>query len=62
MGPRQEKWFYDQLSDSAARGATWRIIGNQIIFSRLNMSFALGEDTPLKYILCSGIILILCPF
>ncbi|KAM7186370.1 alkaline phosphatase [Rhypophila sp. PSN 637] len=39
MGPRQEKWFYRELSNSAKRGATWRVIGNQIIFSRI-----LGAD------------------
>ncbi|KAH8671440.1 alkaline phosphatase-like protein [Xylariales sp. PMI_506] len=35
MGSRQEKWFYRSLSDSANRGATWRIVANQVIFSRL---------------------------
>lgn len=35
MGPRQEKWFYRELSTSSKRGATWRVIGNQIIFSRI---------------------------
>lgn len=35
MGPRQESWFYETLSQSAERGATWRIVGSQIIFSQL---------------------------
>lgn len=35
MGPRQEKWFYNSLSESDERGAAWRVIGNQLIFSRL---------------------------
>lgn len=35
MGPRQESWFYNSLSESSERGAAWRIIGNQLIFSRL---------------------------
>ncbi|KNG50813.1 alkaline phosphatase [Stemphylium lycopersici] len=38
MGSRQENWFYNQLSKSHERGATWRIVGNQIIFSRMNNS------------------------
>jgi alkaline phosphatase D len=38
MGSYQENWFYNQLSESHERGATWRIIGNQIIFSRMNNS------------------------
>ena len=33
MGSRQENWFYRQLSESAGRNATWRIIGSQVIFS-----------------------------
>lgn len=36
MGSHQENWFYGQLSKSSERGATWRIVGNQIIFSRIN--------------------------
>jgi alkaline phosphatase D len=38
MGSRQENWFYNSLSKSQERGAQWRIIGNQIIFSRMNNS------------------------
>lgn len=49
MGPRQEAWFYHKLKDSSARGATWRIIGNQIVFSRMNESLALGDEDPLNY-------------
>ncbi|PSN75212.1 hypothetical protein BS50DRAFT_581925 [Corynespora cassiicola Philippines] len=36
MGSHQENWFYNQLAKSASRGATWRLVGNQIIFSRIN--------------------------
>jgi alkaline phosphatase D len=49
MGPRQEHWFYNELSESASRGAAWRVIGSQIIFSRLNQSAAYGDDNPLNY-------------
>ena len=35
MGPRQESWFYHQLSKSADRGAAWRLIGSQTGASRL---------------------------
>lgn len=49
MGQRQEYWFYNELSESANRGAAWRIIGSQIIFSRLNQSAAYGDDNPLNY-------------
>lgn len=49
MGSRQENWFYSQLSESASRGATWRIIGSQVVFSRLNESAALGDENPLNY-------------
>lgn len=36
MGSIQENWFYRNLKDSAARNATWRIIGSQIVFSTIN--------------------------
>lgn len=49
MGPRQEYWFYDSLKNSAARGATWRLIGSQTVFSRLNESEAYGNVDPLDY-------------
>ncbi|KAI9758633.1 MAG: palmitoyltransferase for Vac8p [Chaenotheca gracillima] len=49
MGSRQENWFYNQLTSSSSRGAAWRIIGNQIIFSRVNESIAYGDDNPLDY-------------
>lgn len=42
MGSRQENWFYRTLSDSASRGATWRIVGNQIVFSRVNITSWFG--------------------
>jgi alkaline phosphatase D len=38
MGSHQENWFYNQLSKSSDRGAVWRIVGNQIIFSNINGS------------------------
>ena len=44
MGSLQENWFYNQLSKSHERGATWRIIGNQIIFSRMNNSAVYDEE------------------
>jgi hypothetical protein len=43
MGSAQENWFYRSLSESQNRGATWRIIGNQIIFSRMNNSAVYGN-------------------
>lgn len=33
MGSQQENWFYKTLISSKKRGAAWRIIGNQIVFS-----------------------------
>lgn len=44
MGSSQENWFYRQLSESAGRGATWRVIGNQIIFSRIVEGFGVNGD------------------
>ncbi|KAI0392397.1 alkaline phosphatase-like protein [Xylariaceae sp. FL0594] len=38
MGSHQENWFYGELSKSSQRGAAWRVIGNQIVFSRIIQS------------------------
>ncbi|CAA7271763.1 unnamed protein product [Cyclocybe aegerita] len=38
MGAAQEKWLYNTLSQSKARGAVWRVIGQQIVFTQLNES------------------------
>ena len=46
MGSRQENWFYNQLTSSKQRGAAWRIIGSQTVFSRLNESIAYGNEEP----------------
>ncbi|KAK5069213.1 hypothetical protein LTR64_008633 [Lithohypha guttulata] len=49
MGSRQENWLYNSLSASKDRGAHWRIIGSQTIFSRMNLSIGLGNENPLNY-------------
>ncbi|KAL2356927.1 phosphodiesterase/alkaline phosphatase D precursor [Cryomyces antarcticus] len=49
MGSRQENWFYDQLTSSANRGAVWRVIGSQTVFSRINESVVYGNVNPLDY-------------
>ncbi|EWY97745.1 alkaline phosphatase [Fusarium oxysporum NRRL 32931] len=46
MGGRQENWFYRSLSKSKDRGAAWRIVGNQIIFSRITEDWGNGEVLP----------------
>jgi alkaline phosphatase D len=50
MGSLQEHWFYNQLSYSAKRKATWRVIGQQIVFSRLNESLVLSQALPFDYV------------
>jgi alkaline phosphatase D len=49
MGSRQENWFYRSLSESSKRGATWRIIGSQIVFAHVDQSAAKGSENPLNY-------------
>jgi alkaline phosphatase D len=49
MGSRQENWFYNTLSESKARGARWRVIGSQTVFSKVNESVAYGNVNPLDY-------------
>ncbi|KAJ0361974.1 hypothetical protein COL154_006485 [Colletotrichum chrysophilum] len=46
MGSRQENWFYRQLKDTPA---LWRIVGNQIVFSRMNQSLSNGPKNPFNY-------------
>jgi len=36
MGFEQENWFLDTLKNSSKRKATWRVVGQQIVFSQLN--------------------------
>ncbi|KAK4242720.1 alkaline phosphatase [Achaetomium macrosporum] len=50
MGSRQENWFYKQLSRSSERGATWRVIGSQIIFAQIVESFGFSGDNWNEYI------------
>ncbi|KAJ6496607.1 PhoD-like phosphatase-domain-containing protein [Mycena vitilis] len=40
MGAAQEKWFQDTLTQSQDRGAVWRIVGQQIVFTQLLLSGA----------------------
>lgn len=49
MGSRQEHWFYNQLSRSSARGATWRLVGSQIVFSRVNESIPGNSNSAFDY-------------
>lgn len=49
MGSRQENWLYNQLTESHQRGATWRLIGSQTVFSRQNLSLVSGNENPLNY-------------
>jgi alkaline phosphatase D len=49
MGPLQEAYFYRTLKESSSRGAAWRIIGNQVVFSRINESLAYGDENPMDY-------------
>jgi len=35
MGAAQEKWFQETLTQSQERGAVWRIVGQQIVFTQL---------------------------
>lgn len=45
MGSHQENWFYRQLSESSNRGATYRVVANQIIFSRILEEGELNGDS-----------------
>ncbi|KAJ1538299.1 hypothetical protein HK405_013945, partial [Cladochytrium tenue] len=36
LGARQERWLQKRLDASAARGAAWRVLGNQVVFAPLD--------------------------
>ncbi|KAF9887923.1 hypothetical protein FE257_009445 [Aspergillus nanangensis] len=40
MGARQENWFYRKLSESQKRGTKWRVVGNQLRFTRVETTSA----------------------
>ncbi|KAF8587157.1 hypothetical protein K439DRAFT_1631011 [Ramaria rubella] len=44
MGFPQENWFYDTLLQSKSRGAVWRVVGQQIVFTQLNESGVFDLD------------------
>ncbi|KZV69015.1 hypothetical protein PENSPDRAFT_727418 [Peniophora sp. CONT] len=44
MGAQQESWLHDTLDESQSRGAIWRVIGQQIVFTQLNESGAFDVD------------------
>lgn len=46
MGGKQERWLYHNLIESQERGATWKIIGQQIIVNHLEYGEA---DFPIDY-------------
>ena len=43
MGFEQEAWLYDELSRSSGRGAAWRLIGQQVVFSHMTHGFFTDE-------------------
>jgi alkaline phosphatase D len=44
LGAKQEAWLFDRLRTSKARGARWRIIGQQILLSSTNPSGPFSLD------------------
>jgi alkaline phosphatase D len=48
LGASQEAWLKDQLSASRERGATWRFLGNQVMFAENRDPLKPGTDTILN--------------
>ncbi|KXH50253.1 PhoD-like phosphatase [Colletotrichum nymphaeae SA-01] len=48
MGSRQENWFYRQLIESAST-TRWRVVGNQVVFTKMNQSISNGPKNPFNY-------------
>ncbi|KAJ3040494.1 hypothetical protein HDV00_010803 [Rhizophlyctis rosea] len=46
LGAQQEDWFFSRLMSSQSRNATWRLVGNQVVFSPLQAnSYPIGVDS-----------------
>jgi alkaline phosphatase D len=45
LGATQEEWFFDQLRASQRAGTAWRVVGQQIMFSRMSYP---GRPVPLN--------------
>lgn len=46
LGTEQETWFLNELSASKTRGARWRLIGNQVIFTQARDPLAPDAPAP----------------
>ncbi|KAI0664599.1 PhoD-like phosphatase-domain-containing protein [Cubamyces menziesii] len=44
MGADQETWFYNALSASQERGAIWRVVGQQIVFTQIDLITGFDVD------------------
>ncbi|KAF9452394.1 alkaline phosphatase [Macrolepiota fuliginosa MF-IS2] len=44
MGANQEKWLMDTLDQSKSRGAVWRVLGQQIVFTQLIQEGSIDFD------------------
>ena len=44
LGARQEAWLFDELRQSKSRGARWRVVGQQILFSPVTASGPFSLD------------------
>lgn len=54
LGTEQKAWFLNQLSNSSAR---WKVIGQQVIFSELNVGWASVFDTAASYVQAESVFL-----
>jgi alkaline phosphatase D len=50
MGGLEENWFYKQLSYSSERKAVWKVVGQQIVFNRLNETYPGNSDYIMDYV------------
>ena len=46
LGPEQEAWLFDQLEASMARGARWRVLGQQVMLAHLQDTTGLVAGVP----------------
>lgn len=48
-GSSQQQWFFDQLSSSQKRGATWKLVMQQVVFGKVNYTEATAGATDFDF-------------
>lgn len=50
-GSKQQAWFFNEMTESADRGATWRLVMQQVVFAPVNYSIATQGSASYTWVL-----------